>query len=358
MNHNDSCGDVQKKLALLDYDEPIPQDLQKHLESCPSCRKEYENQKKMQDLLKAASPSVPKLSESVMRRIHDEKIEIKETDYTTKRLRLPLGTIAAAVAVLAVYLSVYAGVPRILFSGENHSVDDSKSVEENETQMFFASGKSVSDDTADSLDTEDSDGQNTYSKALDNSENAEFYVADPKDLSDEEISLPDDFLMPRKSMIASPNTDGTDLNPEATEEGAENGTDSMSPQSYGTAGAENSRSNGLSDAEEPSGEAVTSDSNGGDRGDEKEAEYFAGGVAGSGAGGGNTGANTNEIDFVSLAERQFEKLSEQYPNHISRELFESVGAETYLAFLSSVEDFDADYTAEKLEAFAQQNEKD
>ena len=77
-----------------------------------------------------------------------------------------------------------------------------------------------------------------------------------------------------------------------------------------------------------------------------------GGTSAGSNSGANASANANAIDFETLAERQFEKLSEQYPNRISRELFDSIGAEKYLAFLSSLEDFDADYNAERFAAFA------
>ena len=53
-----------------------------------------------------------------MKRIRNEKVEIKK-DNTAKRLRLPIGTIAAAAAVLAVYVGIYQSkLPISLFSDE------------------------------------------------------------------------------------------------------------------------------------------------------------------------------------------------------------------------------------------------
>ena len=384
MNSKLSCRDAKKRLIMLDYDEPVPQDLQEHFDTCPSCRKEYTDQKEMHDLLRAYAracrASAPKeLSDSVMKRIRNEKVEIKKDD-TAKRLRLPIGTIAAAAAVLAVYVGIYQSkLPISLFSDEK--ADSAQSEGVNETQLFYA--KSAGGDalfepdvTEDLYDAQD----NTADSAAEN-EDADYRIADADSLADDacgETSLP-----PMQSIMKAPNApDGagsllsgdetTQINSAGSgesedEKESKNTTYSapIVPSTESTADGADDRS---LDGAEYSDDTVAAKANGftNDMCSLPKAENGTGDENKSGGGGGssdggtsagsnsgaNASANANAIDFETLAERQFEKLSEQYPDRISRELFDSIGAEKYLAFLSSLEDFDADYNAERFAAFA------
>lgn len=384
MNSKLSCRDAKKRLIMLDYDEPVPQDLQEHFDTCPSCRKEYTDQKEMHDLLRAYAracrASAPKeLSGSVMKRIRDEKVEIKKDD-TAKRLRLPIGTIAAAAAVLAVYVGIYQSkLPISLFSDEK--ADSAQSEGVNETQLFYA--KSAGGDalfepdvTEDLYDAQD----NTADSAAEN-EDADYRIADADGLADDacgETSLP-----PMQSIMKAPNApddadsllsgdETTQINSAESgesedEKKSKNTTYSapIVPSTESTAVGADDRS---LDGAEYSDDTAAAEANGFTNGmcslpkaeNETGDENKRGGGGGSSDGGtsagsnsgANASANANAIDFETLAERQFEKLSEQYPNRISRELFDSIGAEKYLAFLSSLEDFDADYSAERFAAFA------
>lgn len=380
MNSKLSCRDAKKRLIMLDYDEPVPQDLQEHFDICPSCRKEYTDQKEMHDLLRAYAracrASAPKeLSDSVMKRIRNEKVEIKKDD-TAKRLRLPIGTIAAAAAVLAVYVGIYQSkLPISLFSDEK--ADSAQSEGVNETQLFYA--KSAGGDalfepdvTEDLYDAQD----NTADSAAEN-EDADYRIADADSLADDtcgETSLP-----PMQSIMKAPNApDGagsllsgdetTQINSAESgesedEKESKNTTYSapIVPSTESTAVGADDRS---LDGAEYSDDTVAAKANGftndmcslpkaeNGTGDENKSGGGGGSSGGGASAGSNSGASANAIDFETLAERQFEKLSEQYPNRISRELFDSIGAEKYLAFLSSLEDFDADYNAERFAAFA------
>lgn len=382
MNSKLSCRDAKKRLIMLDYDEPVPQDLQEHFDICPSCRKEYTDQKEMHDLLRAYArecrASAPKeLSDSVMKRIRNEKVEIKK-DNTAKRLRLPIGTIAAAAAVLAVYVGIYQSkLPISLFSDEK--AYNAQSEGANEAQLFFV--KSAGSDallepdvTGDLYDAQD----NTADSAAEN-EDADYRIADADDLADDacgETSLP-----PMQSIMKSPNApddagsllsgdETTQINSAGSGE-SEDEKESKSttysapivPSTESTADGADDRS---LDGAEYSDDTAAAKANGftndmcslpkaeNGTGDENKRGGGGGSSGGGASAGSNSGAsaNANAIDFETLAERQFEKLSEQYPDRISRELFDSIGAEKYLAFLSSLEDFDADYNAERFAAFA------
>ena len=380
MNSKLSCRDAKKRLIMLDYDEPVPQDLQEHLDTCPSCRKEYTDQKEMHDLLRAYArecrASAPKeLSDSVMKRIRNEKVEIKK-DNTAKRLRLPIGTIAAAAAVLAVYVGIYQSkLPISLFSDEKAYSAQSEGA--NEAQLFFV--KSAGSDallepdvTGDLYDAQD----NTADSAAEN-EDADYRIADG--LADDacgETSLP-----PMQSIMKAPNApddagslllgdETTQINSaesdESEDEKESKSTTYSAPIVPSTESAADGADDRSLDGAEYSDDTAAAKANGftndtcgllkaeNGTGDENK-RGGGGGSSGEGASAGsNSGAsaNANAIDFETLAERQFEKLSEQYPDRISRELFDSIGAEKYLAFLSSLEDFDADYNAERFAAFA------
>lgn len=380
MNSKLSCRDAKKRLIMLDYDEPVPQDLQEHFDTCPSCRKEYTDQKEMHDLLRAYAracrASAPKeLSGSVMKRIRDEKVEIKKDD-TAKRLRLPIGTIAAAAAVLAVYVGIYQSkLPISLFSDEK--ADSAQSEGVNETQLFYA--KSAGGDalfepdvTEDLYDAQD----NTADSAAEN-EDADYRIADADSLADDacgETSLP-----PMQSIMKAPNApddagsllsgdETTQINSaesgESEDEKESRNTTYSAPIVSSTESTAVGADDRSLDGAEYSDDTAVAKANGftndmcglpkaeNGTGDENK-RGGGGGSSGEGASAGsNSGANANAIDFETLAERQFEKLSEQYPDRISRELFDSIGAEKYLAFLSSLEDFDADYNAERFAAFA------
>ncbi len=407
MNSKLSCRDAKKRLIMLDYDEPVPQDLQEHFDTCPSCRKEYTDQKEMHDLLRAYAracrASAPKeLSDSVMKRIRDEKVEIKKDD-TAKRLRLPIGTIAAAAAVLAVYVGVYQSkLPISLFSDEKANGTQSEDV--NETQLFYAKSAGgdalfepdVTEDSGDSYDAQD----NTADSSSKN-EDADYYIVDTDGLSDgtcddapfslrqsvmKAPSAPDNTgslssggetpqIDSAESAVngsenttysapVEPNAESTAYNFEADDRslGGEEYSDGAqtdgitSGDSNGICGLPKAESEGEG-ASESESETVTEYGNGDGDENKRAGGGSSGGSGGGSSGGGasagsNSGANANAIDFETLAERQFEKLSEQYPDRISRELFDSIGAEKYLAFLSSLEDFDADYNAERFAAFA------
>lgn len=385
MNSKLSCRDAKKRLIMLDYDEPVPQDLQEHFDTCPSCRKEYTDQKEMHDLLRAYArecrASAPKeLSDSVMKRIRNEKVEIKK-DNTAKRLRLPIGTIAAAAAVLAVYVGIYQSkLPISLFSDEKAYSAQSEGA--NEAQLFFVKSAGsdallepdVTDDSENPHDAQD----NTADSAAEN-EDADYRIADADGLADDacgETSLP-----PMQSIMKGPNTpddagsllsgdETTQINSAESGE-SEDEKESKSttysapivPSTESTADGADDRS---LDGAEYSDDTVAAKANGftndmcgllkaeNGTGDENKRGGGGGASSEGASAGSNSGANANAnaIDFETLAERQFEKLSEQYPDRISRELFDSIGAEKYLAFLSSLEDFDADYSAERFAAFA------
>ncbi len=385
MNSKLSCRDAKKRLIMLDYDEPVPQDLQEHLDTCPSCRKEYADQKEMHDLLRAyarecRAPAPKELSDSVMKRIRNEKVEIKK-DNTAKRLRLPIGTIAAAAAVLAVYVGIYQSkLPISLFSDEKAYSAQSEGA--NEAQLFFV--KSAGSDALLEPDvTDDSENlhdaqENTADSAAEN-EDADYRIADADGLADDacgETSLP-----PMQSIMKAPNAPddaGSLLSGDETTQinSAESGESEDEKESKNTmysapivpsaeSTADGAEDRSL-DGAEYSDDTAAAKANGftndmcgllkaeNGTGDENKRGGGGGPSGGGASAGSNSGAsaNANAIDFETLAERQFEKLSEQYPDRISRELFDSIGAEKYLAFLSSLEDFDADYNAERFAAFA------
>ncbi len=103
MGKSKICDQVKKGMLLF---EDLPLEHKIHINSCEECGAEFDKIKKMQDLVRISAPSGVSLKDSVMGRIKNENIKI-EPYVQPKRRHIPIGTISAAAAVLAVGVIAY-----------------------------------------------------------------------------------------------------------------------------------------------------------------------------------------------------------------------------------------------------------
>ena len=368
MGHKESCEDIREKLCLLNDTQSVPQELQQHLDNCPACRKEYEAQKRLYGFIRDPAPEVPKLSDKVMTRIREEKLEIKPDDMP-RRLRLPLGTIAAAVAVLTVYVSVYySKLPLAAFQQDTKTAD----IEMNEsTPMLFSKSTdfsgTIAADTDSQIDSEESDElYDSVAESPANGVKIDSENGTTQTREAESDGLPTDFIPQFSLSVRGDAYEDNDTNEYQTENGLtqNNGViDGLTTKDEGGDAAPYSEeidAIGANGAGSMTNGAEQSDGNanvvepGNAQNESKHRDEASGGGGGSSGGGGSNGLPVqNETVSESSANARFESLSEQYPDRIDRATFESVGAECYLAFVAAITDFETEYTADNLQRFSE-----
>lgn len=378
------CDKVQKELFLSESGE-LSEDFKKHIENCDKCKKEYDKFLKMRLIVSDSAPSVPDLRQKVLGKIKNEQIKISEKK--TFRRHIPLGTIAAAAAVLAVYVSIYGTkIPDMIFSNsfndsslksnqplyENSSKDQSESGSvlsesnldsaayqntEDNSELLLPAGDENSSDML--LQSSDVVSDNAAADAADAAESTEMPFTDNYSYSDD--GYDDKAADDEKSfdirkggtiLMSYPNSNillfvpGINaeniMEPETQNDNGDDGTEKRSLYDNSKTQTDlsgNSDGNNLSD----SGNSDSSDSPG----------LIMNPSSGDGSSGTDSAQSNSIITDQSEAEKLFESMSEKYPGRISKELFDEVGENIYISFVNSLSDYESGYTAEALKAFAE-----
>lgn len=117
MQNEELCGRVIEFLQSHSNGEDIDEDIKSHIAMCDFCRSENEKYGKMSELVKASAPECPELRSAVLDRIKSEGIKVDEQK---RKRHFPIGTLAAAAAVLVIYVSVYGSkLPFMAFNAAN-----------------------------------------------------------------------------------------------------------------------------------------------------------------------------------------------------------------------------------------------
>ncbi len=104
MANNDLCEEISELLLSQSNGEDLPDYAKEHIQCCEKCKEQQEKILKMKSLIKSSKPDCPEFRNAVLGRIKDENIKIAQPK---KKHHFPIGVMAAAAAVFAVYLSVY-----------------------------------------------------------------------------------------------------------------------------------------------------------------------------------------------------------------------------------------------------------
>lgn len=382
MGHKNSCEQIRCQLYTLDFERPVPQEIQKHLNTCTACRDEYAALKQLHKLTVASAPAVPNLSASVMSRIQQEKLSVRPEDNKRKR-RLPLGTLAAAAAVLTVYVSVYhSKLPGMIFSDSQKSADYGGTeyiaadyANENAApSLLRAAGGSDEPDEQNQLESAALPGEGMTNGAQEAEADRSEYDSFKSSFTNVDIPSKAGYssATPETDSYDSPYKDaasGTDsvLEPAVFTKGiSDNDTLISLGSSDGSDGATSTTPNadganslpplsGETRANSASSSETENPQNVADAKEESEASK------GGSAGGGSNSVQNSTQGSVSLKEKLenrtaqevFEQLEATYPGRISYESMESVGEAVYLAFCNSLQDFFTDYTQDNLLTFAE-----
>lgn len=281
------CEKAQKEMLACDTQS---KELAHHLEQCEECRKKYQELLKMKSAVLMAAPKTPDLRSGVMARIVNENIEIKQPCAPRRRF-IPFGTIAAAAAVFVIYLSVQSsGVSDMLSpKNENQLINDTDSAE----NVVITDSETVAKAGAKfryfAFDQKGSDSAISESSAEPESAPA-LYSAAPEGM---EFSKNDVLLAkPKRAQDLDKAADKLEAGAVKTETSAE------------------------------------------------KLEAVADNV------------NAPMLDTAQkTASEWFEEYDRLYPGRISRELFEKAGNDAYISFISSITDFELQYTAISFEEF-------
>lgn len=138
MQNEELCGRVIEFLQSHSNGEDIDEDIKSHIAMCDFCRNENEKYGKMSELVKASAPECPELRSAVLDRIKSEGIKVDEQK---RKRHFPIGTLAAAAAVLVIYVSVYGSkLPFMAFNAANDAaLYDAAETEE----MYYAEEESA-----------------------------------------------------------------------------------------------------------------------------------------------------------------------------------------------------------------------
>ncbi len=373
MNSKKLCEKILSEL-LKDPDELSPE-AKTHLEDCEECKAELEKIQKANALLKASAPAVPALKDCVLSRILDEKL-VPTPLSSTPRKHIPIGTISAVAAVLAVGILVYKGdilnkidtansENEMIVYDEETALSPEALVEEwnNKTngEKKSANYQIVADSANDSILYSDEEIIEECAEA----EEEPAYDANPekKLLKSEQESTETDDTAPTEAVkngdiaerghllsLLPPTNDSVSGN--SKPDGTQNAfianditSNSASAADGGTAGT--------TDSPAPAGVEDTEKA--------PEVMMLHPGSGMSGAAGGSSGTScanersedaTNDSIKVALgniseksdAAEVYKVLSQYYPDRISYEVFESADPSEYLAFVMSIDDFDSEYT--------------
>lgn len=292
MGHKYDC-----KKALDDIfsdTEALSDDLLCHLEDCPECKKQYEKAKELRSLVKKSAPDVPDIKSAVLAKIEKENITPEKAKPT--RRRLPVGTLAAAAAVLVIYISANGGMlPDMINRASNE-----------EEAGFVTSDCAVPEAVeCEIFDSTESSG------AGGGSNSTKLYASKTKTTAE---------------TVFDYKADGTQN--DALAEIPQTCTEAQTEESFSLYS--------LADG----AEAEDSDSNRIITGANVESE---------------TEAATEADDNYGY--QLFIKLSKRFPDRISEELYKKTGDEIFISFVGEISDFETEYTEEALIEYAEKNAK-
>ncbi len=307
------CDKVQDILLSHSEGEELSEEVFQHIVCCEKCRSEKEKLDRTRELTRLSSPKCPELREAVLDRIRNENINI---DVPKKKRHFPIGTLAAAAAVLVVYISVYGSkLPALVFKNSNEAMSDAAIREE----LDYADEEIIADAVEESAAEPSDAAENgivTYSLT---DTTAEFKtrssIKQGERLLSAKLPTPTGTIMGAVNDTAQ--TDGASGGGVFDKETEDLLKDSVKLESTQAAELE---------AEAPEAEAET----------EVETEV-------------ETETQAAEKDILTA----FGEYSSLYPDSISEEDIEDIGWDIYEKFVEAVEKGEAEYTLEAFKEFAQ-----
>lgn len=339
MANRSDCEKFSEQLFMLDT-EPSGE-LLEHINACPECQAQYRKLAAMSQLIKSNVPPVPNIKDAVMEKLRTENISIAPTSAKRSR-RFPVATIAAAVAVLAAFATFGTKETNNSDAFSKAKVTGNaltaESAVENDIMMYSYSADSEAQHAPSAYMT-DTDGAVTEDGA-DNGRTVTITTA-------EEYLMEDavEECIPEAEMQAQPELASEELPsmPEEAEAETEaspyfGGTETKFTLGSKEGGQESSPQNDKAAAEtKPETETQSTEQ-----------------TATSGAGGAVNEYRNGITEDVSEdnALAVYNAMEQAYPGRISKEVFESMDAQVYLAFISSLEDFESGYTEQALYDFA------
>ena len=296
------CDKVQDILLSHSEGEELSEEVSQHIVCCERCRAEKEKLDRMRELTKLSSPKCPELREAVLDSIKSDKIKI---DAPKKKRHFPIGTLAAAAAVLVVYISVYGSkLPSLVFKNSGEAMNDA-AIEED---FDYADEEIIADAVEESaIEPADAaeNGMVAYSVTDTTAEfKARTGITRGEKLLAAKLPSPTGTIM------------GT-INDTAQTDGASGG------------GMSDRASDDLLKDAAPNLESTQAI--------EPEVEAF------------EAEAEVEEKDILTV----FGEYSSLYPDTISEEDIDSVGWDVYESFVVAVEKGEAEYTLEAFKEFAQ-----
>lgn len=362
MKSKSVCQSVLESL-LTDGTENLSDEISSHLADCDKCRSEYEKLEKTRKLISASAPAVPDLRRSVIEKINSENITMNKK-ISHRRRHIPLGTIAAAAAILAVYVSVYGTkLPNMVFK-EADKADESAELSENITaapDILMKSAAPANFGAGDASDDAlfDKGSDIYYFEASDESR----VTADGEE--NQVNSLGKNSLQANSAGGSGASANQIDnfskseniynySNGSESDSDSGNGDIYRSESGYITKGRDVLMSyptmNVLGFI---SGCSPDEFSDGCDK-NMNEAESSGGENGMAFSGGSDTAKQSDGQNYEELdGEKIFEIMSQSYPDRISYEVFENVGSEVYKEFVLSLADFEIEYTETGLVRYSQ-----
>lgn len=338
MKRENTCAKIRETLSLLDYSQqPVPPELNEHLASCSECAEEYETRRRMYELIVKSRPATPPLAESVLAQIERENLTPHPPEKT--RRHFPVGTLAAAAAVLAVYVSVNHGGLPDMFSGFGahdtigFGADDSQIV--NDTDGALSESARLASEPSESK----AEFKSENGAAVDGSDIAESSA--DTDFYDIKNGLPD-FVYYSDERALGGNVESVESD---VEQNSDVNSSSANLYSFGSHAGNAGGGTFLSAA--PSPELSDNDAP-----DDSLDKSF-----------GVESVDTlptkspKSPDAADCAKALFDELERVYPDAISLATFEATDPQDYLLFVyTAVEDFDVDYNEKALASYLNDRE--
>ncbi len=374
MNSKKLCAKIFSE--ILREPDKLSSEAQAHLEDCAECKAELEKIRKTDALLKASAPSTPALKGSVLSRIRDEKL-VPAPLSSVPHKHIPIGTISAVAAVLAVGILVYKG--DIL-----NKIDTAKS--ENDEMIVYDAAADFSPEALVEEWNNKTNGENSsanYQILTDSGSNSLLYsdeeVVEESAEAEEEPAHDAIFdkvlLKSEQESAESDDTAPTEAIKDSniTERGHllsllpptnDSLSDISKPDGTQNTVANDITSNSISDTDGGTAGTTTSPAPAGVEDTKKAPEVMmlhpGSGMSGTAGGSSDTSsaskerteeATTENINafFGNISEKSdaaevYKVLAQYYPDRISYEVFESADPVEYLTFVMSIEDFDTEYT--------------
>lgn len=347
---------------LLKDNEKLSEESLSHIKDCANCRAEFEKIQKMDSLIKACAPAAPSIKDSVLSKIRNKKLAPAPIS-SAPRKHIPIGTISAAAAVLAIGILVYKG--DILNKIDNANSENEIIVCDEEADF--------SPETLVAEWTDKNGGDSGYQIVADSKNSNILYSEDcVEDAEAEEAPALESYDKKELSKTDTDSSAPIEENRDISETGhllslLPPKTDSVDDSSK-PAGTQNAVS------KEMTKDSVMSDDTAlnspqGDATAEKSPEdvVMMNPHPGSGMTGASGGAATsvypnnqrtegildiNDIIKSSLgnisensdAAEIYKVLSQYFPDRISYDVFANADPAEYLAFVMSIDDFETEYT--------------